>query len=465
MLQITTAAREDIPSGGGLGLTLVTGRCAACIVAGMRSVSYADVVGQRATRQPRSSPTVAAAAVASDGRGVRASRAANLLNTIGHEATTALLPGFLVGTLLAAPAALGLIEGIAEGVGGASRVAGGELSAEPRWRRRISLLGYTGTAIFSALIGTVATAWQAGVLRSAAWTARGLRTPARYAAVPERVAVSRLGREFAAERAVEHLGAVGGPLFAFALLGVLGVRAAMLLTLIPGLVSVIFTVVALRRRGPGPAPRPVRFRAHAVWRGTLGRLLAAIALFEISNIAAALLILRATKLLRVDALGIGAVRTAVLLYILYRLAAGLIAPTAGRAVDRFGPGPVMAFGVLALLGSYAGFAASGQGIAGLAGCFLLAGAAIGAAETAELAGVGRLAANDLRWSAFGTLAALQSVGKLTSSTIAGTLWTVISPAAGLLFSAPLLLCSAVMLTLSVRDPAKAPAARTAHDCE
>jgi hypothetical protein len=84
-------------------------------------MSDADAVDPRPIPPASSAPSVAAVTVAS-ATGVRASRVANLLNTIGHKATTALLPGFLVGTLAAAPTALGLIEGIAEGLGGVSRV-------------------------------------------------------------------------------------------------------------------------------------------------------------------------------------------------------------------------------------------------------------------------------------------------------------------------------------------------------
>lgn len=52
--------------------------------------------------------------------GVRAIGAASLLSDLGHEVPTALLPSFLTSTLGAPAAALGLIEGIADGAAGAA---------------------------------------------------------------------------------------------------------------------------------------------------------------------------------------------------------------------------------------------------------------------------------------------------------------------------------------------------------
>jgi hypothetical protein len=52
--------------------------------------------------------------------------------------------------------------------------------------------------------------------------------------------------------------------------------------------------------------------------------------------------------------------------------------------------------------------------------------AIGCVETAEHAAVAALAPVELRGSAFGLLAAVQSFGNLAASAIAGLLWTLAS---------------------------------------
>jgi MFS family permease len=95
-------------------------------------------------------------------------------------------------------------------------------------------------------------------------------------------------------------------------------------------------------------------------------------------------------------------------------------------------------GVACFLIAYVGFAATSASIAVLALWFVAAGVAIGCVETAEHAAVARLAPADLRGSAFGLLAGVQSFGNLVASAVAGILWTVVSPAAGLLFAAALM---------------------------
>ena len=99
---------------------------------------------------------------------------------------------------------------------------------------------------------------------------------------------------------------------------------------------------------------------------------------------------------------------------------------------------MLAAGVACFLLAYVGFAATGPSLAILAACFLAAGVAIGCVETAEHAAIAGLASEDLRGSAFGLLAGVQSLGNLVASATAGVLWTAVSPAAGLLFAAALM---------------------------
>lgn len=57
--------------------------------------------------------------------GVKGIGGASLLADLGHEIPTSLLPSLLTSTFGAPAAALGLIEGIADGAAGAARFAGG----------------------------------------------------------------------------------------------------------------------------------------------------------------------------------------------------------------------------------------------------------------------------------------------------------------------------------------------------
>jgi MFS family permease len=232
-------------------------------------------------------------------RGVAGIGSASLLADIGHEIPTALLPSFLASTLHSSAAALGLIEGIADGCAGVARFAGGALADDPERRRRSALGGYTATAVFSSLIGVTTAVWQVGVLRAAAWSARGLRVPARNALLADVVPKEVYGRAYGFERMMDNLGAVGGPLLAELLLVFVSIRSAMLISVVPGLLAAVAIIYAIRatRQATKQERRPLRIRIRPVMHGELGRLLVGISAFEIGNVAATTLILRAVQLL------------------------------------------------------------------------------------------------------------------------------------------------------------------------
>jgi sugar phosphate permease len=161
---------------------------------------------------------------------------------------------------------LGLIEGISDAAAGVSRLAGGALADDPGRRRRVAVGGYTTTAVLSAVIGAAAAPWQAGVLRAGAWAARGLRVPARNALLADIVPAAVYGRAYGFERAMDNLGAIGGPLLAIGLVALVGVRDAIGLSVIPGLLAALAIIYAIRSTA---APRqrasqPVRVRVRPV---------------------------------------------------------------------------------------------------------------------------------------------------------------------------------------------------------
>lgn len=362
---------------------------------------------------------------------------ASLLSDLGHEVPTSLLPSLLTSTLHAPASALGVIEGIADGLAGAARLGGGALADDPARRRSVAVGGYMTTAVLSGLIGVAGAAWQVGVLRAGAWTARGLRVPARNALLADVVPAEVYGRAYGFERAMDNLGAIGGPLLALALVALIGVRGAILVSIIPGLVAALAIVYAIRQtRTPSVREhRPIRLHIRPLLHGSLGRLLVAAAAFELGNLAATLLILRATELLEPGRSHSSAAQLALVLYALYNLAATVVSFPAGHLGDRRGMLVILAGGAVCFLAAYIGFAATGESFALLAVWFLLAGVGIGAAETAESAAIATLAPEQLRGSAFGLLAALQAAGNLAASVIAGILWTAVSPTAAFLYVA------------------------------
>ncbi len=375
---------------------------------------------------------------------------ASLLSDLGHEVPTSLLPSLLTSTLRAPASALGVIEGLADGLAGVARLGGGALADDPARRRSVAVGGYATTAVLSGLIGAAGAVWQVGALRVGAWSARGLRVPARNALLADVVPAAAYGRAYGFERAMDNLGAIGGPLLALALVGLIGVRSAILLSIIPGLLAALAVVYAIRSV-PALTVRehqPIRLRIRPLVHGQLGRLLVASFAFECGNLAATLMILRATELLQPGRSHTSAAQLALVLYTGYNLAASLASIPAGHVGDRHGLLRTLAAGAACFLIAYIGLALTGESFALLAGCFILAGIGIGCAETAETAAVAQLAPEQLRGSAFGLLAALQAVGNLAASAIAGILWTAISPAAAFVYVAAWMLLAVAGLLLT-----------------
>lgn len=357
---------------------------------------------------------------------------ASLLADVGHEVPTALLPSLVTSTLGGSAAALGVIEGLSDGLAGAARLAGGALADDPNRRQAVAVGGYTSTAVLASLTGAAHTVWQVAVLRAGAWTARGLRVPARNALLADVVPVSAYGRAYGFERAMDNLGAIFGPLLAIGLVAVVGLRWAIGLSVIPGLLAALAIVYAIRHT-PRPRTRerqPIRLTVRPLLRGDLGRLLAGVAAFEVGNVAATLLILRTSQQLTPQHGTQDATTWALWLYVGYNVAATVTSILAGRVADRVGArGPVLvlAAGVGMFAFAYAGFAIGTTSLVVSALPFLAAGIGIGAVETAEHAAVAARAPQALRGSAFGLLAAIQAVGNLAASVVAGILWTAVSP--------------------------------------
>jgi MFS family permease len=370
-------------------------------------------------------------------RGVGSVGLASFLSDSGHEMTTSVLPSFVTHTLGGSAGALGLIEGVSDGLAGIAKLAGGSAANDEARRRNLAAGGYIVTGIATAAIGAAAAVWQAGILRAAAWAARGARGPAKNALLASLAPPEAYGRAFGYERTMDHLGAVAGPLLAAALVATIGIRHTIYLSVIPGMLAALAIVVAAREAaGRGEAiRRRVHLELGALREAGIVRALAPVTLFELGNCATTLLILRATGLLHPGRSTADAAAVAVLLFAAHNLVGSALSYPAGRAVDQRGPRAVFGVGVVLFGLAYAGFALSGHGWPLLLVFFAVAGAGMGLTDTAESALVARLLPDELRGSGFGLLGGVQSLGDFVSSAAVGLVWTVVSPSAAFILAA------------------------------
>ena len=375
---------------------------------------------------------------------------ASFLSDVGHEVPTSLLPSLLTVTLGAPAAALGLIEGIADGIAGVAKLAGGALADDPHRRRNTAIGGYTTTAVLSSAIGLATTPLQVGILRAGAWAARGIRGPSRNALLADLVEPGAYGKAYGFERAMDNFGAIVGPLLALLLISLVGVRQAILWSIVPGLLAAAAIYYAARHvaRPTTRERRPIRLQVRPVLKGRLGRLFIGMGAFEFGNAAATLMILRASELLTPSRGEHAAAQIALLLYVGYNAAGTLSSLPGGHLSDRRSATHSLVIGAAAFLGAYLIFASSGPSVLVLLAAFVLAGVGIGFAETAEAAAVASMADESVRGSAFGLLAGAQSLGNFAASAVAGILWTAVSPTAAFLWlSAWMLIACIAFLTM------------------
>ncbi len=379
--------------------------------------------------------------------GVQGIGIASFLADMGHEVPTALFASLVVSVLGASAAVLGLVEGLADGLAGLARLFGGPLADDATRRRQTAIGGYLSTALLASLIGLASAVWQVAMLRVAAWASRGLRVPARNALLADMVPPEVYGRAYGFERMMDNLGAVAGPLLALGLVALVGVRTAILLSVIPGVGAALAILYAIRHlpRTTSRERTPLRIIVRPLLKGRLGQVLVGVSFFEVANVATTLLILRATQQLT-PSLGLqAATEVAIGLYTGYNAAATIASLPAGRLSDRFGPIGILVAGVFFFLVAYLGFAVSVPNIIVLAASFIVAGLAIGCIETSEHVAVATLAPTDMRGSAFGLLATVQSFGNIVASALTGLLWNLFSPPIAFVYLAGWSLISSLIL--------------------
>src|SRR5258705_6205008 len=171
----------------------------------------------------------------------------SLLNDSASEMIYPLLPVFLTTVLGATPVTVGVIEGAADGLASILKYFAGSISDRLPRRKPLVVIGYGLAAASRALIA-VAGRWPAVLTaRLIDRTGKGIRSAPRDAIIADVTPAEDRGRAFGFQRALDHTGAVVGPLLALALLqwGHVSMRNIFLIAVIPGAVGVVLLAGAV----------------------------------------------------------------------------------------------------------------------------------------------------------------------------------------------------------------------------
>jgi MFS family permease len=378
----------------------------------------------------------------------------SLLNDASSEIIYPLLPIFLASVLGASASAIGVIEGAAESISSLLKLFAGYFSDRLGKRKALVVAGY-GLANFARPFLAFAGNWyQVLAIRLTDRVGKGIRTAPRDAMIADTVATEHRGLAFGFHRAMDHTGAVIGPLLGYLLVFWFAANRSapsshdftriFLWASVPGLAAVLVGGFLLKetqiKLSPSEPNRPT-----LSWRsfdGNFKKFLIVIALFTLSNSSDAFLLLRAQ-----DA-GVSVVMIPLLWAALHgsKVLSSLLG---GDLSDRVGRKSLIIAGWLLYAGVYAGFAfVSNTAVVWV--LFLVYGIYFGLTEGVEKALVADLVRPEQRGTAYGLYNLAFSITVFPASILMGQIWDWKGPATAFLVSAVLGASAAVLLLLLVR---------------
>ena len=370
----------------------------------------------------------------------------SLLMDLSSEIYHALLPAFLTVTLGLPVAAMGAIDGVADGTANVAKLASGRLSDRSRRRKPWILLGYGLGALSKPLFPLAAAAWPVLGARFVDRIGKGIRGAPRDAMIADETLPELRGRAFGLRQSLDTVGAFLAPLAAVGFMVWLAgdIRAVFWIAAIPALLSFLFAWAMLRETHDHAAIGP-----KAKWGGfrslskPVKRLLAIGFLFGLARFSESFLILKA-----IDA-GL-AVQWSPLVLALFNLAFLVLAYPAGAVSDRVAPRYVLLGGIGLLVAADLILAAAASlWVIGIG--VILWGAHMALTQGIFSRMIADAAHEDQRATSFGAFFFVNGIASLLASVGAGLMWDRGGPAETFTAAAALAALAGAMLVLLPSD--------------
>lgn len=367
----------------------------------------------------------------------------SLLNDSASEMIYPLLPVFLTSTLGATPAVIGLIEGAADGLASILKYFAGSWSDRSRSRKPLIVWGYGLAAASRALIAA-ATMWP--IVLSARLidrTGKGIRSAPRDAMISDVTPREERGRAFGFQRALDHTGAVVGPLLAMLVMSGIGLslRTTIYLAVIPGAIATLILLFFLREEPRVTEPASAA-QSSTRLPSTFTRAIFAIALFSLANSSDAFLLLQAHEM---------GVTTALLplLWAAHHVIKSLFTTAAGGLSDRVDRRWLLVAGWTSYAIIYAAFPYA-RTLTSFFVLFIVYAIPFTLAEGAERAWIADLVPADARGKSFGIYYLANGMCVLAGTAIFGLIYQQISPRAAFFTGAGLAIAAVVAVLLTRR---------------
>ncbi len=370
----------------------------------------------------------------------------SFLNDVSSEMIYPLLPLFLTQALGAGVLFVGLIEGVAESMSSFLKLFSGWLSDRFQKKKGMILFGYSLASVTRPFIGLASSSFHILFLRFFDRIGKGVRTSPRDALLSQSVGENERGKAFGFQRAMDHAGAMIGPLVASLLLATVtnNLRVVFVLSFVPAVFCLLVLFRGVKdtpgKQTPGRPAFRLRWRD---WDRRFKFFLLVIILFTLGNSSDAFLLLRAKDL------GIG-MHAIPILWFLFHLSKTVFSVPGGIISDRIGRKKVMilAWTVYALVYLGFGFASKAYHVWLL---FLVYGFFYGLSEGTERAWVSDLVEEPKRGTAFGAYHFAIGVAALPASLLLGLIWKAAGVQWAFSFGAVMALIATVLAMILMRE--------------
>ena len=378
-------------------------------------------------------------------RGVWAIGFVSMFMDISSEMIHSLLPVFLVSTLGASVALVGLIEGIAEASASITKVFSGWVSDRLGKRKMLAVLGYGLGAISKPIFPFASTPFQVLGARFADRVGKGIRGAPRDALVADITTPGSRGAAFGLRQALDSFGAFLGPVMAIILMEILAgdMRAVFAWAIVPAIIAVLLMIFGVDEPKKAGEPRAVRAPIQWAEVRDMGRpfwsVVALGVVFTLARFSEAFLILRA------QGVGLPLPMIPLVLIVMNLVYAGVAAP-AGALADRMDRRAILGLGLVVLILADLTLALL-PSIGGILLGVALWGAHMGLTQGLMSALVADSAPDRLRGTAFGVFNLATGMALLLASALAGVLWAAFG--AGATFGAGAGFCIVALVGLAI----------------
>ena len=372
------------------------------------------------------------------------------------EMILGILPLYVVNNLGASRAILGTMEGSAELVSYASRMISGSLSDYFQKRKIFVLIGY-GLSTASKPFLAFSTTWiDVFAVRVTDRVGKGIRTAPRDALISDSVSTTISGKAFGIHRTIDQMGAILGPIAAFAILQILDIQWVFLFSLIPGAVAVIILVFYIKEVFVGKTSPSALQKVKASMLTKIRTLIKGNRHFLVLLIISGIFSLGAFNfsfvLLKSQDFGI-AEDDIPLVYVVINVTHTLIGIPIGVLADKIGKEKVLAIGfsifvlslmLMVLLDSNQYLFA--YLIAAIFGLYM------GTMETVQRAVIPVYVVPEMRGTAFGLFYMVIGLGFFVCNTIFGLLWDTFNFNAAAIYGIILSVGAIIAMLLFIRRP-------------